>query len=120
MLAALGVASEAEAEGAEGVAVDGVQRTASATTIPSAWSDSRTPWSAPGLKANVPSDCQPPPLVRWSTLTDVDPAACVTTYVALLARFGPLVQRADTSYVPATADAGSGQVTVPEPSPADR
>ena len=26
----------------------------------------------------------------------------------------------DTSHVPATADAGSGQVTVPEPSPADR
>src|SRR5207247_141625 len=102
-LAAVAAAADAgAAELGAGVAgaapeADGLQRMASATTMPSALSDSTTPWFCPDENVYVPSERQAPPPLRWSTLTGAAPLAPVTRYVALLARLAPLVQRANTS-----------------------
>src|SRR5207253_11282350 len=71
-----GVAPEAGLAAEAGLAPDdGTQRTASATTTPSASSDRPTPVLPPGLKLKLPSDCQSPPRERWSTLIEAVPAA---------------------------------------------
>src|SRR5579864_8273606 len=75
----------------------GTQRTASATTMPSALSLSVTDWPEPPLKSNTPSENHVPPPLRWSTATELEPAALTTTYGALLARLAPEVQRTCTS-----------------------
>src|SRR5919204_2755413 len=96
------------------------QRIASATTTPVELSVSVTPWSLPGSNWKLPSDCHTPPLACWFSMTGWVPSSDATQYVALVARSGPLIQRAKTSYCPALRLDGNGQNTVAPPGPRAR